>query len=388
MKIKLLFILFITLTKSVMADSAIMEIGIFRDINTSQVMFSYLENEYEFYNDSSLVFTLKAGMSVRIQNKEKEIRLIHGEQEIGKYSRLLIKEKNREGAFKIKCLYPKTSTRLYKGGLLIKPEGSHLKLINKVSMEQYLVGVIESESGNYESKEYYKVQAVISRTYALKNRNKFIHEGFMLTDLTNCQVYKGKMYKNPKILEAVRETKNLVLVDDEMNYITAAYYSNSGGQTVNSEDVWNKPLSYLKSIKDPYSKGKRNYTWTKTIDKNDWLSYLEKKHNFPIQDSAATAEALSFQQMNRRKYYVDWKYHILLTDIRKDWRLKSTFFNVIDKGNEILLEGKGFGHGVGLSQEGAMQMCDLGFEFLDVLLFYYTQAHLIDLEKRDFYLSD
>ncbi len=46
------------------------------------------------------------------------------------------------------------------------------------------------------------------------------------------------------------------------------------------------------------------------------------------------------------------------------------------KGEEVYLSGKGFGHGVGLSQEGAMNMCDLGYGFLDVLLFYYTQAHL------------
>ena len=81
------------------------------------------------------------------------------------------------------------------------------------------------------------------------------------------------------------------------------------------------------------------------------------------------------------------KYHILLTDIRKDWKLKSTYFDVKVKGGEVHLYGKGFGHGVGLSQEGAMNMCDLGYGFLDVLLFYYTQAHLIDLEMMDFYLS-
>lgn len=388
MRIGIFFILLLFLSKYVSADSDNMEIGIFRDVKTSQILLSQLEKEYKIFGDSSEVFTLERGMSVRIKSRDGKIRLIQGEKEIGTYSKLKIQRKSHSGAYKIKCLYPKTSSRKYSGDLIIRPEGKYMKLINKVSLEQYLIGVIESESGNYESKEYYKVQAVISRTYALKHKNKFIHQGFMLTDLTNCQVYKGKMYKNPKIIEAVKETRNMVLVDSDMNYITSAYYSNSGGQTVNSEDVWNKPLPYLKSIRDPYSQGKHNYRWEKTIDKDKWLSYLEKKHDFPVDNDEAVKKALSFTQKNRRKYYVDWNYHILLTDLRKDWRLKSTYFTVEDHGATIVLKGKGFGHGVGLSQEGAMQMCDLGFSFLDVLLFYYTQSHLIDLEMRDFYLSE
>lgn len=364
-----------------------MDIGVFRNIKTSHILFNYLDESYSFYSDSAAFFTLRKGESVRIQNKDGKIRIKQGEIEIGTFKKVYIKRNNKNGAFKIKCLSPSTRERKYQGNLKILVDGKYLKIINQVPLDEYLVGVIESESGNHESKEFYKVQAVISRTYALKHKGKFRHKGFMLTDLTNCQVYKGKMYRNPKIIEAVKETKNFVLVDSDMNYITASYYSNSGGQTVNSEDVWSKPLSYLRSVKDPYSFGRTNSKWTKIISKEKWLSYLDKKHNYPIDNLNDVEKALSFKQESRRKYYVDWKYHILLTDIRKDWKLKSTYFNVAVKGEEVVLSGKGFGHGVGLSQEGAMNMCDLGYGFLDVLLFYYTQAHLIDLEMMDFYLS-
>jgi len=247
---------------------------------------------------------------------------------------------------------------------------------------------LESEVGPNESKDFYKVHAVISRTYALKNKNKFLHEGFNLTDLVNCQVYKGKMYKKENILKAVKETKNLVLVDDQMNFITASYFSNSGGQTVNVEDVWLKPLPYLRSIKDPYSKGTYNYRWEKKIPKDKWLNYLNRKHNFPLNEQAAVNAACNFNQPKRTKYFINWKYHILLTEIRTDWKLKSTFFSISDLDDYVLLKGKGFGHGVGLSQEGAMQMVKLGFGFLEVLRFYYTDVHLINLQMRDFYLSD
>ena len=71
-----------------------------------------------------------------------------------------------------------------------------LTLVNQIYIERYLIGVLESEVGPNESEDFYKVHAVISRTYALKNKYKFLHEGFHLTDLVNCQVYHGKMYNN------------------------------------------------------------------------------------------------------------------------------------------------------------------------------------------------
>ena len=387
MKIILPILSFVFISLSIYADKEIMDIGVFRNVKTSHILFNYLDDSYSFHSESGAFFTLEKGESVRIQNKNGKIRIKQGEVEIGTFKKVYIKRNHEDGAFKIKCLSPSSIERKYQGNLKILAEGKYLKIINQVPLDKYLIGVIESESGNNESKEYYKVQAVISRTYALKHKSKFIHEGFMLTDLTNCQVYKGKMYKNQKIIDAVKETENFVLVDSDMNYITASYYSNSGGQTVNSEDVWSKPLSYLRSVKDPYSYGKTNSHWTKTISKDKWVSYLDKQHNYPIENKDDIEKALTFKQDTRRKYYVDWKYHILLTDIRKDWELKSTYFDVEVKGKEVVLSGKGFGHGVGLSQEGAMNMCDLGYGFLDVLLFYYTQAHLIDLEMMDFYLS-
>lgn len=384
---KLVFILFILVTSSLEFEGQVMRIGVFRDYKIRHFLFEYFDGDYSIYGDTDEVLTIKKGGIVRVKNENGKVVLKRGEELIGVYKELRFFAIQDTSAFTIKSLTPSLSKRTYEGELTVLPEGSGLKLINNVDLDSYLVGVIESESGNLESKEYYKVQAVISRTYALKHQDKFAHEGFMLTDLTNCQVYLGKYFRNPKIIDAVRETHNLVLVDDDMDYITASFFSNSGGQTVNSEDVWNKALPYLRSVKDPFSKGKMNYNWTKTIPKDKWLSYLERK-GYPVDDTSALRKALDFSQEIRHKYFVDWKYHIHLTEIREDWRLKSTYFDVVDKGDYVILEGKGFGHGVGLSQEGAMNMCDMGYGFEDVLKFYYTQAHLINLEMRSFYLDE
>ena len=364
-----------------------MDIGLIRNARIKHVLFETNFGKHTIVS-GDFIKSIEQGEKIKIQYHNDSVRLKIGETYLGHFDTVYFYPKYDDNIFKVTCLSPSLKSRRYYTQLKVFTSKGQLTLVNQIDLERYLIGVLESEVGPNESKDFYKVHAVISRTYALKNKNKFLHEGFNLTDLVNCQVYKGKMYKKENILEAVKETKNLVLVDDQMNFITASYFSNSGGQTVNVEDVWLKPLPYLRSIKDPYSKGTYNYRWEKKIPKDKWLNYLNRKHNFPLNEQAAVNAACNFNQPKRTKYFINWKYHILLTEIRTDWKLKSTFFSISDLDDYVLLKGKGFGHGVGLSQEGAMQMVKLGFGFLEVLRFYYTDVHLINLQMRDFYLSD
>lgn len=371
-------------------DDQIMEIGIFRSVGLYSVVFKPSDNNYRIYDkNDSLLYHLQEFESVTIKvNSDKSVSVKVPDETIGKFDEISIQSFNSDSHYAIKGSNPTSKERKYFGGIKCFSKSGKLDVVSLVTMQHYLEGVLESEAGNHESKEYYKVQAIISRTYAMKNQGKFLHEGFMMTDLTNCQVYLGKMYRNPKIEEAVKETENLVLVDEQMDLISAAFYSNSGGQTSSSEYVWSKKVDYLRSVHDPFSKGKFNYQWSKSFDKKAFLNDIENKYNYPVEDTVALNELLNWKQENRAKYFVDWKYHILLTDVRMDFKLKSTFFDVVDEGDKITLKGRGFGHGVGLSQEGAMNMCDMGYSFRDVLQFYYTGVHLIDYSVLSFYLSE
>lgn len=388
MKIISIFILLILITSSTLAEE-VLTVGIYRNIKVRKAVFSYQGSDYQLVgNDSIPIQLISKDDKIEIVRRSNGVQLVQGEVTIGTYQKVNFYKTTPESVFRIQTTSPATKRRIYYGSLEIKVINDIFTFINHVPIEQYLIGVIESESGNYQSKEYYKVQAIISRTYALKHKTKFLHEGFMLTDLVNCQVYFGKFYQNPKMKEAVEETKGLVLVDEEMHYITAAFYSNSGGQTENSENVWNKPVSYLRSKTDPFSIGKNNYKWTKTINKSKWLSYLKEKYDYPIEDSLKRSKALNFRQKNRKKYLAGWDSHVLLTDVRKDWRLKSTYFSAREDGENIILKGNGFGHAVGLSQEGAMNMVDLGYSYTDVLHFYYTNVFLMDADRRLYYLLE
>jgi stage II sporulation protein D len=371
------------------ADDRVLDIGIFREKPYASVQFTPTDNTYRIFNEKdSLIYHLQMGETLTIKSSSngKYVKLRVPGEELEYYGVVYIRTDKPNAHFAIKAIAPETSKeRKYYGDIKCFMHNGVFTVVNQVSMYHYLVGVIESESGNHQGKEYYKVQAIISRTYALKNIEKMAAEGFMLNDLVQCQVYLGKMYRNPKIEQAVLETENSVIVDENCDYITAAFYSNSGGQTANVEDVWNKPLTYLRSVSDPFSVGKPNYTWTKAIPYKEFVDYLKRRHQYPVEDSAALQAALNFNQLTRSKYFVDWKYHILLTDMRVELKLKSTYFSTSVEGDKVVLRGKGFGHGVGLSQEGAMNMCDMGYSYADVIHFYYTGVYIMDGKQMEFY---
>ncbi len=369
-------------------DDKIMDIGIYRDISVNKVRISYAHRGYQIYADSFFIGELYEGDMYYVSYSNRKCVLSNGSKVIGSYDTIRVSKKAEEAEFKIKTIAPSYRERTYQGDLQITPDVGKLRLVNQVSLHYYLAGVIESESGSRQNMEYYKVQAIISRTYALKNEYKHIKEGFMLTDLVNCQVYKNKCRYNKKIYEAVKATEGLVIIDQDLKLITASFYSNSGGQTANSEDVWNVPLPYLRSVKDPYSVGKPNYTWKKSISRKRWLDYLRNKFQYPIADSAARAQAVSFKQPYRKAFFVSPIYGIPLRDIRKDWKLKSTFFSITVSGDQVVLSGKGFGHGVGLSQEGAMVMSTKGFTFREIIHFYFNSVHIIESDLLHYYTQE
>ena len=366
------------------------KIGILRNVIVEKVALKVSESNYILKSSKKTIKNkISRKTDILVQYSSGKLSLTIDGKFIGNFDTLKLSNiESDTGVLSISSKIPYLKSRSYYDDLLIFPTKKSLTLVNLVDFERYIIGVLESEVGKGKSKDFYKVHAIISRTYALKNQYKFIHEGFYLTDLVNCQVYKGYMYKDSNIINAVQETENLILVDENMDYIQASYFSNSGGQTNNVEDVWSKALPYLRSIHDPYSMGGTSYDWEKTISKSKWLQYLKKKYQYPVNNVEARNSALNFKQKIRHKFLVDWVYQIPLTEIRKDWKLKSTYFSIFDNGESLSIKGKGFGHGVGLSQEGAMRMIEIGYDYLEVLRFYYTDVHLIDMKMREFYIID
>lgn len=278
--------------------------------------------------------------------------------------------------------------RTYKGHLNITAINGNLKLINTLELDEYVCGVVNAEVGKGRHPEFYKAQVLLIRTYALSHLYKHLPEGFNLCDQVHCQVYYG-ICQSSIIADAVQQTHDEVIVDKDLNLIVAAFHSNSGGETVNSEDIWGSKKDYLRSVNDTFSVGMPSYYWQKQIPVKAWLDYL-KKYKYPVNDSEAINYALNFKQYKRLVYLQYRNIKIPLKDIRNDWKLMSTFFDISPNNTRdtIILKGKGFGHGVGLSQEGAMKMAKLGYNYKDIIHYYFQNVILMDLKKLNFFKNE
>jgi stage II sporulation protein D len=244
-------------------------------------------------------------------------------------------------------------------------------------MDSYLAGVVEAESGPNAPFEFYKAQAIISRTYLLALIVRQGIDNYKISDDVNHQVYKGMSLKNPKIKQAVMHTSGLVIVDTSNSLITAAFYSNSGGYTENSEDVWSSRKYYLRAKEDSFSLNQRNTTWQDSISTVEWFNYLAS-NGIDVSSNIAKIDNLYYTQEHRKKYYKYGNDSIPLKKIRKDLKLRSTWFSITSKDDYVIFDGRGYGHAVGLSQEGAMQMARQNYSFVDIINFYYQGVKIIN----------
>ncbi len=313
--------------------------------------------------------------------------------------------------------------------------GSDMTIINILEMEEYLYGVVPNEIESFSNIEAIKAQAVAARTYAHLNltksnkSNTHLNYGFNLCNDIHCQVYRGMGSESSIANSAIDETKDMVLTY-EGKMIEAVYSASSGGQTEDASNVWNG-APYLKSVEDKYESGKSpKYNWTLTFTADE---ISQKLKNFNIGDVTSIEitklseagrpielivkgtlipEGIKFTKDGCRTFlglYSQWYTISTNTDINvivdgkeekkqlgqmtiitADGETKVTDPNqkvtVVDaEGKSTVLSsvpteytftGRGYGHAVGMSQEGAKGMANAGFTFDQILMHYYTGAKI------------
>lgn len=361
-------------------------IRLFASYNISSVNFFHVSGEYSIYGDSAKLFDADK-ISFIIVSLAGDSVLLQKPNYQRKFRSVQFVPKTTSSSFKIKSLQPDYKARTYDDELQISAQHKSLRIINKVDIEKYVAGVVQWEVGTKNPQEFNKVKTIAIRTYALGNWRRHEDEKFQLCDEVHCQVFRGKTF-NQNIHDAAIATAEYVLVDDSARIITAAFHSNCGGQTMNSEDVWSKSVSCLRSINDTFCLRKTNAVWQKKIPKDLWLDYVKTKYGFPVNDSIVVKKVLNFNQSSRLVYLVNDDFFIPLKFVRDDMKLKSTFFTIKEEGENVVFTGKGFGHGVGLCQEGAMRMVEKGFSYTKILNYYYTNIHLIRFSQLDFFNSE
>lgn len=375
-----------SVSKKYQADEVV-NIKIFSQVKVQSLTFSAEVGNYSVWANGIEITNTSKFPLIKLSYSNDSVEVKTFENVIGKFKKVKISSPDLIKSFRVKLISPDRKPRFYESNLFVTAELGDLKCINEISLDDYIAGVVQAESGRRSFQEFYKVQAILARTFALSHLQKHIAEGFNLCDHTHCQAYFGKTTELD-IMKAVTDTKGKVVVDDNLNLIDAAFHSNSGGQTANSEDVWGSKLPYLRSVNDTFSVKMPNAKWERKMAKDDWLTYLKIKHNYPIQDSNARWLALTFKQDNRKPYLEANNIKVPLKNVRTDLQLKSTFFSIYNQGDSVIFKGRGFGHGVGMCQEGAMRMAKLGYKYPDVINFYYQKTQLIDLHKLNFFKDE
>ncbi len=351
-----------------------LKVGIFSASTLHSVILSSSVGSYEVYGDGFKIYTLAADNFLQLSVENEKIVVKNFSTGFGEYNTLnIIGVNGDDRAFRVKPVDPSSEGVTFPDNLRVGVSRSSLRLVNFAEIEHYVPGVVEAETGNCPSPEFLKVQSIIVRTYALSNLKRHQDEGFDLCDQVHCQVYRGLPRFNMLAVAAAAATRSLMLMDENSRPVTAAFHSNCGGHTANSEDVWTSSLPYLRSVNDSFCTSQPHANWEKYIPMEEWKNYIERR---TFSDNDDAPDSYDTFGNERQKFYTYNGVNIPMKTLRHDWGLRSSYFSIIELNDSILIRGKGYGHGVGLCQEGAMRMSDMGYSYTDIIRFYYRNVSL------------
>lgn len=268
--------------------------------------------------------------------------------------------------------------RWYRGRTELVPTNKGVTAVNYVNLEDYLYSVLGSEMFPNWPIEALKAQAVAARSYALYKRSISANTNYDLGDTTTWQVYKGVESEAPLTHQAVDATAGQVMIYGGQ-VILAVFHSSSGGHTENVEDVWKQPLPYLRGVAD-YDQGAPVYEWTKHFSRSQISSLISGVGN--VIDMTAERTTPQGRIVTMMVKGDRGTKRISGSDLRNALGLKSTLFVVNPTSNGFQVNGRGFGHGLGLSQWGAHNLAAQGINYQQILGHYYQSATLAQIQSR------
>ncbi|AHD06929.1 SpoIID/LytB domain-containing protein [Paenibacillus larvae subsp. larvae DSM 25430] len=314
----------------------------------------------------------------------------------------------------------------YTGTITFQAEGSIVTPVNKLPMEDYLKGVLPKEVSSAYPLESLKAQAVSARTYA----SRFTSAGKTMDDTTSYQVYGGYSSWQDKTSQAVDQTAGVVLMYGG-TYAQTYFSASNGGMTESAENAWGgSSIPYLTAKRDPYDD---SYNWSVTLNKtqistagldlknpNSWWSQVveankneaDNMKTFMLNNgyggkdlkitgiSSLTVDAAKNSSGRSIKGSITVQY-MAKNELNPDGSIKiqtATFHdlklsqlramignaiwksllvtNVTNGSNSYTVSGKGYGHGVGMSQYGMKARGEAGQSYKEILQFYYPGTTL------------
>lgn len=271
--------------------------------------------------------------------------------------------------------------RWFRGRVLLVPTDKGITAVNWVDLEEYLYSVIGGEMNSSWPQEALKAQAIAARTYALYKREQQRNNPvFDLGDSPDrWQIYKGVSSESANTYAAVDATAGKVLTYNNQ-IILSVFHACSGGHTENVEDVWGNRLPYLRAVAD-FDQDIKECNWVKTFSPAELSARITGVGN--IKDMIP--QSLSpFRSVKVLKIVGDKGTKTLEgEEVRTALRLKSTRFSISKAGDgSFILQGLGFGHGLGMSQWGAYNLARRGANHLQILGYYYQGVALTPIQAK------
>ena len=263
--------------------------------------------------------------------------------------------------------------RWYRGKTRLVLNGNNITAINHVDLEHYLYSVVGAEAVSTWPIEALKAQAVAARSYALYKRKTGANQLYDVDTTISTQVYKGLNTEYVTTHEAVNSTAGQIMTHNN-SVILAAFHASSGGHTENVEDIWTSALPYLRGVVD-YDHESPVFEWNKDFSPGQFNSLLGL--------GVGNIKTIIPEKVTPQGRIVTMKLvgdrgttQVTGKQIRKVLDLRSTLFRIQANGNSIRIYGRGFGHGLGLSQWGAYHLAKQGVDYHQILAHYYQEAKL------------
>lgn len=334
----------------------------------------------------AVIGDFKALEDVRVMFHKNAIKFVNGYEVLGSY----------KGPVEMVCFPPEGKKALvsidnkwYRGTLRLFPaknktglwrkKSNGVTIVNKIDIEDYLKGVVPSEMPASWHREALKVQAVCARTYTLSKLNRRRELGYDLKSTVEDQAYLGYEHEQTSTNLAIDKTKDQIMVDGNGRVVEAYYTSSAGGYTDAIEDIWGlSPKSYIVPRKS-FDNNSPHYSWKKKLS--------QREINEGLAD-LGIGEILGFTEVSRTQaqrvnklVVVGSKGRTFITgeEIRHKLGLRSAMFNFGLENGKMVFAGRGFGHGLGMSQYGSKEMAERGYTYKNILEHFYPTTKLVKI---------
>lgn len=270
----------------------------------------------------------------------------------------------------------------YMSNINIRVKRVNKDIIENVSLENYIEGVVAGEMPALFEIEALKAQAVASRSYALNKMIENTNNEYDVVDTTMNQVYldeeqlKNKWGENyleyiNRVRQAINET-SMEYLEYDNSPINAMFFSTSNGYTEDAQTVFKEDVPYLKSVDSFWDEQvSQSFIYETKIKLVEFYKMLNLNYNNNL-----NIKILEKSKSNRITKLKINNTEFTGKEIYQKLKLRSTDFTISKIDDEVIITTKGYGHGVGMSQYGAQGMAVNGYSYKDILSHYYTNTHL------------